>query len=544
MDNNDDLTLSLDTLAALREVMGSSGPAQIAGEVDGDDVELDMESYLMQLRAARGVQDDSSSDEDDDNESANGGEPVDYAAYYTKLRGEQQSDAVSGVQSNDSLRDLPRVAWVSVTDAYTKECVLNSFAKRPHWKVCEDRPRMSSEEADEHSTNAQAAPALTYSFHWGEYEDVEWDLVEGDKRGCVVSAFYNRRGLIRKAILARTIHKWAAKYPESKLARSTPVTHVLEPNDIDTPASILATVPPLDWNSWWILKPSFTNQADGIELVRSQAELVAALEKASELHRAAGFVLQHYIERPLLLLANARKFHLRVYVLAVDDLSVHVFPHMLALFASNAYDASDNSDKYAHLTNTCLQQKKEGCANGDSTGQEYEQEEDSQVVHLWGELGQALVDCGCAAGLDEAATRIAGVYEDVKAVIAETFEAARRELTFQPKHNAFELFGFDVMVDADFKVWLLEANAEPDLKQTGTRLQFVIQDLVDDVVRLTVDENPNFAAHDNVPSSAPSSTTTTTTDSSLNGPGSAKEGQVSAAPRAQFELVYESKRPM
>lgn len=39
------------------------------------------------------------------------------------------------------------------------------------------------------------------------------------------------------------------------------------------------------------------------------------------------------------------------------------------------------------------------------------------------------------------------------------------ELTFFPLPGCFELFGFDLMVDADWRLWLLEANAEPDFGQ-------------------------------------------------------------------------------
>jgi Tubulin-tyrosine ligase family len=47
----------------------------------------------------------------------------------------------------------------------------------------------------------------------------------------------------------------------------------------------------------------------------------------------------------------------------------------------------------------------------------------------------------------------------------ECLEAVSHELTFFPLPRCFELFGFDLMVDEDWRVWLLEANAEPDFGQ-------------------------------------------------------------------------------
>lgn len=40
----------------------------------------------------------------------------------------------------------------------------------------------------------------------------------------------------------------------------------------------------------------------------------------------------------------------------------------------------------------------------------------------------------------------------------------------------------DLVVDADWNCWLLEANAEPDFKQTGERLQYVIEELIEGVL--------------------------------------------------------------
>lgn len=42
-------------------------------------------------------------------------------------------------------------------------------------------------------------------------------------------------------------------------------------------------------------------------------------------------------------------------------------------------------------------------------------------------------------------------------------------------------------VDQDWKCWLLEANAEPDFKQTGGRLRHVIENLMEGVMELVVD---------------------------------------------------------
>jgi hypothetical protein len=66
------------------------------------------------------------------------------------------------------------------------------------------------------------------------------------------------------------------------------------------------------------------------------------------------WVIQRYLDRPLKL-NQGRKFHLRVYVLAVSNLRVYVYEDMLALFALKPYDSKNLDDTLSHITNTCIQ---------------------------------------------------------------------------------------------------------------------------------------------------------------------------------------------
>ena len=65
----------------------------------------------------------------------------------------------------------------------------------------------------------------------------------------------------------------------------------------------------------------------------------------------------------------------------------------------------------------------------------------------------------------EARQRIADVTREAHAIIGECLEAVSHELTFFPLPECFALFGFDLMVSRDWRVWLLEANADPDFAQ-------------------------------------------------------------------------------
>lgn len=59
----------------------------------------------------------------------------------------------------------------------------------------------------------------------------------------VASSYCIRKGLIRKAHLAFNTKKWAAKYPNGRLAAALPETWVLEVDDVDYIDEALCDVP-------------------------------------------------------------------------------------------------------------------------------------------------------------------------------------------------------------------------------------------------------------------------------------------------------------
>lgn len=67
------------------------------------------------------------------------------------------------------------------------------------------------------------------------------------------------------------------------------------------------------------------------------------------------------------------------------------------------------------------------------------------------------------------------IYEQIKRCVAELFDCFSCEPTvFQPLDNAFEIYGLDFLVDRNYQVLFLEANAFPDFKQTGDSLNDLI----------------------------------------------------------------------
>ena len=248
---------------------------------------------------------------------------------------------------------------------------------------------------------------------------------------------------------------------------------------------------------WWVLKPGMSDQGQGIRLFSSEKELQAIFEEwegdessdddgdeAETPPRINGqdvigagtmtsqlrhFIAQRYIHPPLLLKDHGnRKFHIRCYVLAVGALRTYVYKDMLALFAPDAYTRPtiDSLNPRIHLTNTCLQ---DGSREG-------------TVLPFWELSNNSSNSPALTQDWKES------VFNQICAATGTLFEAAAREqmIHFQTLENAFEVFGVDWMVDAGGRAWLLEVNAFPDFRQSGSVGEGVVKGFWEEVVGVAV----------------------------------------------------------
>jgi hypothetical protein len=53
--------------------------------------------------------------------------------------------------------------------------------------------------------------------------------------------------------------------------------------------------------------------------------------------------------------------------------------------------------------------------------------------------------------------------------------------------GVFELFGFDFMIDEDFRVWLIEVNTNPYLGTPNTYMKELMPEMIDDMLRIVAD---------------------------------------------------------
>ncbi|KAI0514932.1 survival protein sure-like phosphatase/nucleotidase [Xylaria bambusicola] len=366
------------------------------------------------------------------------------------------------------------------------------------------------------------------------YEAIDWDFVAAHSNTCLVNSYMLRKALIRKHYLAATVEQWVAKRPQSILKDHVKRSEAFEVDyaeflddalveAFDLRASLERNENLLNKDEreakeagkggieWWILKPGMSDRGQGIRLFCTMAQLQDIFDgweaerpdsddegedaddedggdyiATSQLRH---FVAQPYIDPPLLLPGDDRKFHIRTYVACVGGLDVYVYRHMLALFAAKPYVpprysppqqdqgheesslSGGNIDLEAHLTNTCLQRSVA-----------------ENTVQLFWDLPLSDLPSSSSVGEEEGGSKgrdaKTHIFEQICDLTGEVFEAAARtmQMHFRPLENAFEIFGLDFLVDAAGDVYLLEVNAFPDFRQTGDELRDVVAGLWKEVL--------------------------------------------------------------
>jgi hypothetical protein len=155
----------------------------------------------------------------------------------------------------------------------------------------------------------------------------------------------------------KSINEEALKY--------IPSTYLIEPKTKDDPSA---------WPGWkqfeehfrlcaadpacknlWLIKPTSLNRGIGIEVMKDMDEITNFLvtkARQASMGIQPVWVLQKYIENPLLF--RGRKFDFRVWVLVTDSGDVFMHAPGYIRTSSESFDLS-STDRFAHLTNYCQQ---------------------------------------------------------------------------------------------------------------------------------------------------------------------------------------------
>ncbi|XP_062597635.1 tubulin polyglutamylase TTLL7-like, partial [Saccostrea cucullata] len=221
----------------------------------------------------------------------------------------------------------------------------------------------------------------------------------------------------------------------------------------------------------FIVKPSNGAQGHGIQLYRN----------AEKIPPSEHFIVQEYIDKPLLL--EGYKFDLRIYVLVTscDPLRIFIFNDGLVRMSTDKYtNPSDGNlgNLFMHLTNYSVNKHNEFYQKGDSveTGSkrsiryfnDYLRKNDYDIVLLWRRIYDMVVKTLLVAHPH----------------LLHAYRMCRPGAPAGSDSVCFEVLGFDVLIDRKLNPWLLEINRSPSFG-TDEKIDFDIKSaLIEDTIRL------------------------------------------------------------
>lgn len=181
------------------------------------------------------------------------------------------------------------------------------------------------------------------------------------------------------------------------------------------------------------------------------------------------WVVQKYVEHPFLF--NGRKFDIRVWAVVTDDYRIFFYKHGYLRTSSAEYNLKDKNN-YVHLTNQCLQVKGEG----------YAQHEEGNTLN-YEDLQRYLDEFYPQYNLNVEELLL----PRIKDLIIDTFLSVKRNMNSNNRENSFELFGFDFLLDEDFRIWLIEVNHNPFLGTPNEYMKVLVPRMIEDMLKIVLD---------------------------------------------------------
>ena len=239
--------------------------------------------------------------------------------------------------------------------------------------------------------------------------------------------------------------------------------------------------------SLWLLKPADLNRGRGIRLFRTIDELGDLLKVEFSHHEKSSYIVQKYIEKPLLI--GGRKFDIRAFVMVTHNQELFLFREGYIKTSSTAYDLLSNN-YFSHLTNNAIQKN----------SKKYGEFEEGNILRLSYLFEKELAEKKSFFEQMKRLVRVSmrSVFEGSKIFTRQETEGKTGSLisnfsSFQSNsknlNNAryFEIFGYDFMLDADGHLWIIEVNTNPSIELASQWLKAIIPRMLDDAFKLTLD---------------------------------------------------------
>lgn len=222
-------------------------------------------------------------------------------------------------------------------------------------------------------------------------------------------------------------------------------------------------------NTMWIMKPTSRSQGKGIFIINKLAQIKkwSTQSRWAQMPLKEAYVISRYLDNPLLI--GGKKFDLRIYVLVTSyrPLRVYQYVHGFARFCNAKYtnDMGDLDNPFIHLTNVAIQKHNEDY-NSRHGGKWHIRNLRMYVEGVYGL---------------EASNKL---FYEMDQIIIHSLKSVQNVI-INDRH-CFECYGYDILIDADLKPWLMEVNASPSLSVTTEEDRTIKLSLLRDIYQVVV----------------------------------------------------------
>ncbi|OXU28004.1 hypothetical protein TSAR_015848 [Trichomalopsis sarcophagae] len=227
----------------------------------------------------------------------------------------------------------------------------------------------------------------------------------------------------------------------------------------------------------WILKPGNKSRGRGIILINKLDDILAKVNPTNK-STDARFVIQKYIERPLLIYET--KFDIRQWFIVTNaqPLTLWMYRESYLRFCSQKFSLTDFHESI-HLSNNAVQCKYKNSPDRDAA---------LPAENMWDVATfKAYLK---SRGQEDAWDQL--IYPGMKQGLVGSLLASQDAM--DRRKNSFELYGADFMVMEDFSVWLIEINSHPDMSNSTSVTTRLVRKVMEDIIKVVIDHREDSSA--------------------------------------------------